>query len=63
MCRGYKIAFDGTGSWRFSNDLARNVVIFGFDNSSSSHAENCKDNFLVLDEGPTDSINGSIGES
>ena len=27
------IAFDGAGSWGFSNDLAMNVVIFGVDNS------------------------------
>ena len=38
----------------FGNDFARNVVIFGVDNSSSSHTDNQKNNFLVLDEGLTD---------
>ena len=37
------------------------VVIFGVDNSSSSHADDCKNIFLVLSEGPTDDINGCIG--
>ena len=27
------------GSWSFGNDFARNVAIFGVDNSSSSHAD------------------------
>ena len=31
------------------------------DNSSSSHADNCKNIFLILGEGPTDDINGSAG--
>ena len=35
------IAFDG-GSRSFDNDYARNVVIFGVDNSSSSHRDNWK---------------------
>ena len=34
---GWEIAFYGEGSWRFGNDFARNVVIFGVDNSSSSN--------------------------
>ena len=36
---------------------AKNVVIFGVDNSSSSHAFTCKNNFWVLDEGPAYGIN------
>ena len=46
-------AFDGAGSWNFGDDFARNVVICGVDNSSSSHADNCKNNFLVLGKGLT----------
>ena len=38
----------------FDNGFARNVVIFGVDNISSSHTDNQKNNFLVLVEGPTD---------
>ena len=47
---GYKITFDKTGWWSFDNDSGTNVM-FGVDNSSSSHADNCKKNFLVLFEG------------
>ena len=52
--------FDGAGSWSFDIDTARNVLIFGVDNSSSSYVES-KNNFLVLGEGPTFRINGSFG--
>ena len=31
---GYGIAFGGAGSWSFGNEFARNVVIFGVNNSS-----------------------------
>ena len=61
MHGGYGIAFDGAGSWSFANEFARNVIIFGDDNSSSSHADNRKNNFLVLGEGPTEDINDSMG--
>ena len=36
----------------FDNGTARNVIIFGVDNTSSFHADNCKNNFLVLGESP-----------
>ena len=36
-------------------------MIFGGDNSSSSHTDNRKNNFLVLGEGPTSGINNTIG--
>ena len=42
---GYGITFDGASSWNFGNSFARNVVIFGVNNSSSSHADNHKNNF------------------
>ena len=42
--------FDGAGQWNFGNDFARNVAIFGVDNSSSSQTNNRKNNFLVLGE-------------
>ena len=49
---GYGIAFDGKGVWRFGKFYVRNIVSFGLDNSSSSsHAENLKNNFSILDEG------------
>ena len=37
--------FDGEGFWSFDNDSARNVVIIGVNNSSSSHIDNQKNNF------------------
>ena len=57
---GYVITFDCTGSWCFGNGFARNVVILGVDNSSSSHTDNRKNNFSVFGKGPTGNINGSI---
>ena len=47
------ITFNNASSWRFSNDFAKNVIICDVDNSLSSHSENCKNNFLLLDEVPT----------
>ena len=45
----------------FGNDIFRNVLIFGVDNSSSSHSDNRKNNFLILGESPAYGINGSFG--
>ena len=33
MYSGYGIAFDGLSSWSFNNDVDRNVIIVGIDNS------------------------------
>ena len=60
MYSGYGVAFDGAGSWSFSNDIARNVLTFGVDNSSTSHTDNLKNIFLVLGDRTTDDINGSV---
>ena len=57
---GYGITFHSGGSWTFDNDFARNFIIFGVDNSSSSHVDNGKNNFLVLREDWTYGINGSL---
>ena len=56
---GYGKAFDGTGSWNFGNDFAGNVIIFSAGNSSSSHTDNHKNNFLILGEGQIYGFNGS----
>ena len=61
MYSGYGTAFDGAGLWSFGYDFARNVVTYAVDNSLLSHSDNLKSVFLVLGEGPTDNINGSIG--
>ena len=55
---GYGITFDSAVWWSFDNDFARNVIIFGVDNSSSSHSDNRKNNLLIFSEGPTYGING-----
>ena len=52
---------DGKVSWKFGNDFARNVVIFGVRKSSQYHIDNHKYNFLVLSEGPIYDINGNFG--
>ena len=50
------IPFDEMNLWTFGNDFARNVVIFGVDDSSSSRSDNRKNNFLILGD-----INDSFG--
>ena len=39
--------------WSFGKDYARNAIIFGVDNSSSFHSNNCRDTFVILGEGDT----------
>lgn len=61
-----EFAFGSAIDWSYDNDFVR---IFnnswwshsGVDNSSSFHADNPKNNFLVLDEGPIDNIKDSVG--
>ena len=53
MYRGYGITFYGKGEWNFGNEFARNIVISYANNSSSSHTDNCKNDFLVIGEGDT----------
>ena len=60
---GYVITFDSASSWSFDNESAKNVIIFGVDNSSSSHADNRKNIFLVLGEGLIFGINGGFGSA
>ena len=58
---GYGITFDSAGLWSFDNDIARNVINFGVDNSSSCHVDNRKNKLLVLGEGATFGINERLG--
>ena len=60
VCSGYRIAFDGKGEWNFNNDYARNVIVFGVDNSSSPHTNNLKNTFLILGQGDIFGISGSF---
>ena len=61
MYSGYGIAFDGKGEWSFGNGYARNVKVFGVDNSSSSDTDKLKNILLILGGGDTSGINGSFG--
>ena len=58
---GYGITFGSAGSWSFEVNFARNVIIFGADNSSLPHSDNRKNNFLILGQGPTYGINENFG--
>ena len=58
---GYGITFDSAGKWSFDNSTARNVIISDVDNSSSSHSGNCKNDFLILGDGPIFGVNGNFG--
>ena len=57
---GFGIELDGAYFRDFGNDFVRNVKVFRVDNSSSSHSDNFKNNFLVIGEGPSDDFNGSV---
>ena len=48
MYSDYGIALDRKGRWNFGNDYDKNVIVFGDGNKSSSHADNSKNNYLVL---------------
>ena len=61
MYSGYGVIFDSEFSWSIDNGTAGKVIVFGVDNSSSSHADNHKNSFSILGEGPTFGINGSFG--
>lgn len=57
----YEAAFDWIGKWSFlCYKFARNIVIFGADNSSSRHSDNRRNNFLVIGHETTDVINNSV---
>ena len=58
---GYVIAVDRGDEWSFGSNYARNIIISGVDNSSSSHTDNLTNIFLILGEGYTFGINGDFG--
>ena len=52
---GYGIGIDARSQFPLPiSEWSKNVVIFGVDNSSSSHPDNIKNDILVLGEGPID---------
>ena len=58
---GYVIAVDRRDEWSFGSNYAKNIIISGVDNSSSSHTDNLTNIFLILGEGYTFGINGDFG--
>ena len=50
-------------SWRFNNFTTRNNAVLGANSGSLSHADNCKNNFLVLRQGPNFEVNERFGSS
>ena len=61
MYCGYGAAFDGKDEGNIGNNSAWNVLIFGVDNSSSSHTANRKNDLLMLSEGDTVGLIGGFG--
>ena len=57
---GYGIAFGSADFRNFDNDSARNIIIFGVDNSSPSHGYSSKNNFSVLSDNLIFGINRSF---
>ena len=56
---GYGIGFDRKGEFSFGNGFGRNCIILGVDMSSSSHANNKKNNILALGKDSVQGINGT----
>ena len=56
---GYGIAFDRKGEFSFGNGFGQNVIIFGADLNSSSHANNKENNNLILGKDFVQGINGT----
>ena len=54
--------FDGACSWSLGHEFDKNVVTFGFGNSSLRHFGNLKENVLVLGGRLTDDIIDCICE-
>ena len=57
---GYGIGFDSRATFLFPDgSFAQNVIIFEADMSSSVHIDNKIKDILVLDEGPTEGLDGT----
>ena len=56
----YGIGFDRKGFFSLSNEIGRNVIIFGVDISSSSHIYNKKKDILVFGKGPTQGLENTL---
>ena len=56
---GYGTGFDRHGEFSFGNGLGKNCIIFGADLSSSSQANNQKNNILILGKDFVPGVNGT----
>ena len=56
---GYGIGFDRKGEFSYGNGFGRNCIILGADMSSSSHANNKKNNILIFGKDFLHGINGT----
>ena len=52
--------FDRKGEFWFGDEVARNVIIFGVDMSSSTKIDNRKKDFLILGKGPTQGLENTL---
>ena len=57
---GYVIGFDRKGSYSISDEVGRNVIIFGVDMSSSQHIDNKKKDILLLGKGHTQGLEHTL---
>ena len=57
---GCGIGFDRKGSYSVSNEIGRNVIIFGVDMNSSLHIDNKKKDILILGKGPTQGLEHTV---
>ena len=57
---GYALGFDSTGQFSHpQGGMARNIIIFGVDLSSSEHATNKTQTILILGHGLTQKVNNT----
>ena len=54
------MTLNNAGSQSFDNNFAKNILLLDVNNSSSSHSENWKNNFLVFGAVTTYGIDGSF---
>ena len=57
---GYGIGFNRQSSFSIGNETGKNVIIFGFNMSSSTKIENRKKDILILGKGPTQGLEHTL---
>ena len=59
-CSGYGIGSDRNTSFSISNEICKNVIIFGVDVGSSTKIDNIKKDILILGRGPTQGLESTF---